>query len=351
MTQALHWARTNLFSSVWNSVLTILAIALLIKVLPGLIGWAFINAIWHGTAEACKLDGAGACWVMVEAKYRVILFGLYPYDEQWRPLLAILLLIAVMLVSAVPSNWKAWLGWVWAGGLVGAGVLMWGGVAGLPFVGDDKWGGLPLTMILAMAGIAFSFPLAVLLALGRRAHLPAIHAWCVAFIEIWRGLPLVNVLFMASILFPLFLPEGFNIDKLLRAQIAIILFNAAYNAESVRGGLQAIPRGQYEAADALGLSYWQKMRMVILPQALRLVIPPLVGQFITTFKDTSLVAIIGLYDLLNATHRLALSDPTWQAFYIEAYVFAALVYFIFTFSMSRYSQFLERHFGIGLNRR
>ena len=233
--------------------------------------------------------------------------------------------------------------------LVVVGLLMWGGLPGLPFVSDEKWGGLPLTLILSTAGIGLSFPLAVLLALGRRSELPAVRAGCVAYIELWRGVPLVSVLFMASIMFPLFLPEGFTIDKLLRAQLGIVLFTAAYVAETVRGGLQAIPRGQYEAADAIGLGYWRKMRLVILPQALRLVIPPLVGQFITTFKDTSLVIIIGLYDLLSSS-KVALADPQWRGFYVEGYLVAALIYFVFTFSMSRYSQYLERRLGRGVQR-
>jgi general L-amino acid transport system permease protein len=200
-----------------------------------------------------------------------------------------------------------------------------------------------------VAGIVLSFPLAVVLALGRRSQLPAVRAWCVAYIELWRGVPLISVLFMASIMFPLFMPEGFTIDKLLRAQLGIILFTAAYVAEIVRGGLQAIPRGQYEAADSIGLTYWQKMRLVILPQALKVVIPPLVGQFITTFKDTSLVIIIGLYDLLSST-KVALSDPQWRAFYVEGYVVAALIYFIFSYLMSQYSQYLERRLSAGVRR-
>jgi general L-amino acid transport system permease protein len=339
------WVRTNLFSSVWNSILTVLAVLLLARILPPLVNWGIVDAVWHGDAAACRAAG-GACWALITEKYRLILFGLYPFDQQWRPLVAMILLIGMMVVSAIPGNWRSWLIWMWPAGLAIVGVLMWGGIFGLASVSDDKWGGLPLTMLLALAGIVFSFPLAVLLALGRRSSLPGIRVWCVAYIEIWRGVPLVNVLFMASILFPLFLPEGFDIDKLLRAQIAIILFNAAYNAESMRGGLQALAKGQYEAADSLGLSYWQKMRLIILPQSLRLVIPPLVGQFITTFKDTSLVAIIGLYDLLSST-RLALNDPEWHAFYIEAYLTAAMIYFVFTFAMSRYSQYLERRFRKG----
>ena len=335
-----RWSRRHLFQSPASSALTLLAAWLLWKALPSAINWALVKAVWSGDPAACRASG-GACWAFVAEKYRLIMFGIYPYDEQWRPLTAIALFVVMMLASAHPTCWRRWLGWMWVGGLALVGVLMWGGVAGLAYVSNDRWGGLPLTLILSTTGIVLSFPLALLLALGRRSRLPAVRAASIAYIELWRGVPLVSVLFMASIMFPLFLPEGITVDKLLRAQAGIILFTAAYLAENVRGGLQAIPRGQFEAADALGLSYWQKTRLIILPQALRLVIPPLVGQFITTFKDTSLVVIIGLYDLLSST-KMALSDPQWRAFYIEGYVVAALIYTVFTAAMSYYSQYLER---------
>jgi len=206
-----------------------------------------------------------------------------------------------------------------------------------------------MNLILALGGVGFSFPVAILVALGRRSHMPAIRWLSVAYIELIRGVPLITILFMASVMLPLFLPSGTTIDKLLRAQIAIILFAAAYLAEIIRGGLQAIPKGQYEAADALGLSYARKMRLVILPQALTMVIPPLVNTFIGTFKDTSLVIIIGLFDLLGTTNA-ALTDANWRGFYLEAYVFTAAIYFTFCFFMSRYSQMLEREFNKGRRR-
>jgi general L-amino acid transport system permease protein len=345
----LAWVREHLFGSTANSLLTLLALWGLWRIVPPLIDWAFVRATWIGDPAACRAAG-GACWALVSEKYRLILFGIYPYEEQWRPLTAVLLFIGAILLAANPRFWKPWLAWVLPVVLVVVAVLMWGGVFGLPFVSDDRWGGLPLTLILSIAGIVLSFPLAVFLALGRRSQLPAVRAWCVVYIELWRGVPLISVLFMASIMFPLFLPEGMTIDKLLRAQLGIILFTAAYLAEIVRGGLQAIPRGQYEAADSIGLTYWQKTRLVILPQALKVVIPPLVGQFITTFKDTSLVIIIGLYDLLSST-KVALSDPQWRAFYVEGYVAAALIYFVFSYVMSQYSQYLERRLSAGVRRR
>lgn len=344
----LDWTRRNLFAGPVSTLLTLVSLALLLATVPPLFRWAVLNASVTPDPTYCRAQG-GACWGFVTEKYRLILFGIYPYEEQWRPTLAVIGFIAMVLVSAHPANWRRWLAAMWMAGLPLLCLLMWGGAFGLPYVSHERWGGLPLTVALSCAGIAFSFPLAVVLALGRRSKLPAIRAWCVIYIELWRGVPLVSVLFMASIMFPLFMPEGFTIDKLLRAQLGIILFTAAYLAEAVRGGLQAVPRGQFEAADALGLSYWRKTRLVILPQALRVVIPPLVGQFITTFKDTSLVIIIGLYDLLSST-KVALADPQWRAFFIEGYLVAALIYFVFTFFMSRYSLFLERHLNAGTRR-
>jgi general L-amino acid transport system permease protein len=226
---------------------------------------------------------------------------------------------------------------------------MWGGVLGLSYVSQDNWGGLPLTVILAVATCVFGFPFGILLALGRRSTLPAIRSVSIAYIELVRGVPLITVLFMASVMFPLFLPPGTNFDKLLRTQIAFILFAAAYIAEVVRGGLQALPKGQYEAADALGLSYWHKTGLIVLPQALRMVIPALVNTFIATFKDTSLVITIGLFDLLSAA-KTALTDPVWRSYYVEVYFFVALIYFCFCFFMSRYSQNLETQLRKGERR-
>jgi len=211
---------------------------------------------------------------------------------------------------------------------------------GMTFVENTRWGGLPLTLILSTFGIAFAFPIGILLALGRRSRMPAIKAMCVAYIELIRGVPLISLLFMSSVMLPLFLPEGFSIDKLLRAQLAIIFFAAAYVAEIVRGGLQAIPKGQYEGAESIGLSYWQQTRKVVLPQALKVVIPPLVSTFIALFKDTSLVVIIGIFDLTQAA-KAALADPAWTGFGVEAYLFIGLIYFVFCYSISRYSRALE----------
>ncbi len=254
--------------------------------------------------QACReLHGTGACWAVVTEKHRFMLFGTYPFEQHWRPAIVCLLFIGLYVVSAMRRFWSWVLIPIWAVTLTAIGVLMWGGVFGLPYVPQERWGGLPITLILATFGLAFAFPLSILVALGRRSSLPAIKVLSVLYVELIRGVPLISLLFMASVMFPLFLPEGMNIDKLLRAQIAIILFAGAYLAEVVRGGLQALPKGQYEAAEAVGLSYWQKTGLIILPQALRLVIPPLVNTFIGFFKDTSLVLIIGIFDLLTAARR------------------------------------------------
>jgi general L-amino acid transport system permease protein len=254
--------------------------------------------------------------------------------------------VAMIAASCDRRLWGRRLLLLWLVGLAAVGVLMWGGVFGLRYVDSLLWSGLPLTLILTVVGVLFAFPLGILLALGRRSELPAVRAICVAYIELVRGVPLITVLFMASVMLPLFLPTGITIDKLLRAQLAFILFAAAYLAEVVRGGLQAIPQGQIEAANALGLNYWQRTRLIVLPQALSLVIPPLVNTFIGTFKDTSLIIIIGLFDLLG-TVNAALADPNWQGFHLEAYVFAGAIYFVFCFFMSRYSLMLEREFNQG----
>jgi general L-amino acid transport system permease protein len=342
------WLRANLFSSVSNTILTVVAVALLAAIIPPVIRWALVDAVWSApNSRACR--GAGACWAFIAEKWRFILFGTYPYEQHWRPFCAVLIFIAMILASCDRRLWGRRLMLVWLAGLVMVGVLMWGGIFGLSYVGNELWSGLPLTLILAIVGMAFAFPLAILLALGRGSPLPAVRTICIGYIELIRGVPLITVLFMASVMLPLFLPAGMTIDKLLRAQLAIILFAAAYLAEVVRGGLQAIPKGQIEAADALGLGYWRRTRLIVLPQALTLVIPPLVNTFIGTFKDTTLVIIIGLFDLLG-TINAALNDANWRGTSTEAYVFAAAIYFCFCFFMSRYSQMLEREFNRGRRR-
>ena len=346
----LGWARKNLFSSIPNTIMTLLCLAFLVDVVPTLINWAFVDAVWSSsTPQACRATETGACWAVVEQKHRFILFGLYPYEEHWRPLLATVIFVISLAMTCNPRFWGKGLAFMWAAVLVVCALLMRGGYLGLSEVGNERWGGLPLTLLLSVLGIGLAFPIGILAALGRRSDLPVIKSVCVVYIELIRGVPLISVLFMASVMLPLFLPEGVSIDKLLRALVGITLFTGAYLAEAIRGGLQALPPGQYEAADALGLSYWQKTQHIILPQAIRIVIPPLVNQFISMFKDTSLVIIIGLYDLLTTT-KTAMTDPAWRTFYVEAYIVTALIYFAFSFFMSRYSLYLERHLNTGVRR-
>jgi general L-amino acid transport system permease protein len=344
----LAWLRANLFNSIPNTVLTLAALYLLAVTIPPVIRWAVIDAIWHAdSGRACR--GDGACWAFIAEKGRFILFGRFPYEEHWRPLFVVVIFIAMIMASCDRRLWGRRLAILWLVGIAAVAVLMWGGVLGMSYVETSLWNGLPLTLIVATFGMVFAFPLAIVLALGRRSRLPAVRGICVGYIELVRGVPLITVLFMASVMLPLFLPTGMTIDKLLRAQVAVILFAAAYLSEIVRGGLQAIPRGQYEAADSLGLGYWRRTRLIVLPQALAMVIPPLVNNFIGAFKNTSLVSIIGLFDLLGAANA-ALTDANWQGFYIEAYVFTAAIYWTFCFFMSRYSQMLEREFNKGRQR-
>lgn len=423
----LGWMRRNLFSSIWNALLTILCAYLLIRIVPPLVNWLFIDATWsQATPQQCRA-AEGACWSFVGEKHRVILFGRYPFFEHWRPLLGIGVLLTMVMVSCFRRFWKPWIALVWVGGLGVFFILMFGGLipvgyrtaailaaavcgiiavrspnpgtrstmqwaailalllavafapilrvldgvltgifgtepfligatglwfeipTGLSFVPTSLWGGLPLTLLLSILGIIVAFPLAILLALGRRSKMPLIRMFCIGYIEIIRGVPLISLLFVGSFLLPLFLPRGVEISDLLRAQVAIIGFSAAYLAEVIRGGLQAIPRGQFEAADALGLNYWQKMAKIVLPQAITIVIPPIVNTFIGMFKDTSLVAIVSLTDLLLATKQ-AIADPNWRVFFVEGYVFVALIYFCFCFFMSKYSQHLEHELRTGAQR-
>ena len=339
------WLKTNLFSTWYNSLLTVIIIAAMAWLIPPLVRWAFIDSLWNTSAEACR-DIDGACWSVIPQNIKFIFLGFFPSGEEWRPILAMALLLGLVIYSKNRAHWKKSLAWLWLANLIVMGTLMYGGVFGMPVVETSQWSGLPLTLLLSFFGMVVAYPLGVLLALGRRSKLPAIKTLCVVYIEMIRGVPLISLLFMSSIMFPLFLPEGVTIDKVLRALIAIILFTAAYIAEVVRGGLQAMPRGQYEAADSLGLNYNQTMRLVILPQALKIVIPPSVGILLSAFKDTSLVVIIALYDVLKTT-MVTLSNPAWTGYSTEAYIFLAMLYFVFCYAMSSYSRKLEKDLHTG----
>jgi general L-amino acid transport system permease protein len=287
---------------------------------------------------------------VITEKWRFIIFGRYPFEEQWRPEVATLAMVVLLVVSCVRTFWRPWLIALWGVVLALFFALMGGGVLGLEAVPTDRWGGLPLTIMLATLSIVLAFPLSILVALGRRSNLPAISTLCTVYVELIRGVPLISVLFMASFMFPLFMPPGTSIDVLLRVLVGITLFAAAYMAEIVRGGLQSIPKGQLEAADSLGLSYWQAHRKIILPQALATVVPGIMNNFISIFKDTSLVTIVSLYELTGAMGLALNSDANWRPFKIEAYLFIAAVYFIFCFAMSRYSLWIEKQLSRSRNR-
>lgn len=339
------WIKANLFNGWLNSALTVVTIFFLWKTVPPFFRWAFIDSAWNTSGQACR-DAGGACWSIVSSNFRFILFGFYPYDLQWRPLLAMIILFVLLFFSQNRTYWKKPLAFAWIAGLFIMGLLLRGGLFGLDPVESTQWGGLPLTLLLSVFGLTAAYPLGVILALGRQSKMRAIKTLCILYIELIRGVPLISLLFMSSIIFPLLLPEGVTINKILRAQAAIILFTAAYIAEVVRGGLQGMSRGQYEAAESIGLNYYQTMRLIILPQALKIVIPPTVSQLISAFKDTSLVVIIALYDLLKTTQTV-LSNPEWMGFSREAYVFVAILYFLGCFSMSNYSRKLEKELSRG----
>ena len=334
------WIKANLFNGIFNSVLTVVTLYFLWKTVPPLLRWAFVDSVWMTSGAECR-EAPGACWSIIWTNFRFIIFGFYPNELQWRPLVAMLLLFGLLFYSRNRDHWTKYLGYGWLVGLILMGLLMKGGLFGLTAVEPRQWGGLPLTLLLSVFGLTAAYPLGVILALGRQSKMPAIRILSVIYIELIRGVPLISLLFMGSIIFPLFLPEGINIHNILRAQIAIILFTAAYIAEVVRGGLQGMSRGQYEAAESIGLSYYLTMRLVILPQALKIVIPPTVSILISAFKDTSLVVIIALFDLLKTTQTVV-NNPEWMGFSREAYIFIAILYFLGCFSMANYSRKLEK---------
>lgn len=406
---AFGWARKHLFSSWGNGITTVVLVAAIAWILSWFLEWAVFTANFTAS-QGSECRGYGACWALIREKLRLIFFGTFPYDQQWRPLFAVVAMLAMLILTSDRRMWRPWrLLVIWGVGsfitfllmfgqlhiplslflavalvigLVGIGfrkgiaqagemnlyraltavglvglVLLFLGVlpawklpiAPFSYVETGLWGGLPVTMILATYGLLFAFPYGILLALGRRSNLPLIKGLCVGFIELIRGVPLISLLIMASVMLPLFLPTGVTFDKFLRAQVAVILFAGAYIAEIIRGGLQSLPKGQFEAADAMGLNYVQKTALIILPQALRVVIPPLINTFIGFFKDTSLVLIIGIFDFLNTANQ-ALVDPAWAGYPGEVYLFAAFVYFVFCYSMSRYSKYLEIELNKGTRR-
>ncbi len=358
------WLRQNLFATPKDAVLTILALLVLAWTLTHAINWLFIQAVWSGAdrtvcATTEQVGGiqpagwSGACWAFVQSRFSMFIFGRYPVEERWRPILVGVMLVALLVPMLIPKVPRKGLNAILLFIIfpIIAFYLLLGGVFGLSHVETANWGGLMVTLILSFVGIAVSLPAGILLALGRRSKMPVIKTLCIIFIEVIRGVPLITVLFMASVMLPLFLPAGVNFDKFLRALVGVSIFAAAYMAEVIRGGLQAIPKGQYEGADSLGLGYWQKMRLIILPQAIKLVIPGIVNTFIGMFKDTSLVMIIGMFDLLGIINQ-SFADATWATAVtpVTGLIFAGFMYWLFCFGMSRYSAFMERHLDTGHKR-
>ncbi|MBL8579398.1 MAG: amino acid ABC transporter permease [Mesorhizobium sp.] len=357
------WIRKNLFATPLDSLLTVFCALVVAWILPQILGWSIFNAVWTGTDRtACltvdqggslPVGWSGACWAFVNAKFSQFMFGRYPIEERWRVILTAVIFVALLAPLLIPRAPYKRLNAIlfFAVFPFVAFYLLVGGFFGLPYVETALWGGLLVTLVLSYVGIVVSLPLGIVLALGRRSKMPIIKLLCVIFIEAVRGVPLVTVLFMASFMLPLFVPPGMTFDKFLRALIGVALFASAYMAEVIRGGLQAIPKGQYEGADSLGLGYWQKMGLIVMPQALKLVIPGIVNTFIGMFKDTTLVLIISMFDLLGIVKQ-NLSDANWATPQTakSGLVFAAIVFWLFCFGMSRYSIYMERRLDTGHRR-
>ena len=349
------WARANLFSSAASTATTLILAALALWFVPSLIGWATWKAVWSAPdGAACRLAQDGACWAFIAQKWQYLLYGSYPESEHWR----------VDLTEAMGAILIAWLLWTGAprkalGALLFffvypllAFVLLHGSAMfGLPCVDTIRWGGVFVSLLVSLVGIVFSLPLGVLLALGRRSTRPVVKALSVTYIEVVRGVPFITVLFMANNLLPLFVPDDYAPDRFLRPLVGTVLFAAAYLAEEVRGGMQSLPMGQYEGAAALGLGYWRAMALVALPQALTLVIPGIVNNFIGLFKDTTLVSIVGMADFLYAMDN-AMKDAVWTGptILVTGYVFAGMFYYVFCAAMSAYARGVEKRLAAGRNR-
>lgn len=341
----LDWLRRNLFGSVFNTALTLAVVALAWLVLPPLVRWAVTHATFSGlTRDACS--GDGACWTFIRVRLPLFFYGNYPSGQAWRVGVAFALVAAFCVPALRDGTRRRWVFVLLL--LTAAPALAWvflsGGLFGLPYVDTSLWGGLMLDVIITFVTVAGSLPLGILLAFGRRSRLRGIQALSILYIEVWRGVPLLTVLFLSAVVMPLFLPDGVSVDRLLRAMAALVLFNAAYMAEVVRGGLQGVASSQEEAAYSLGLSWWQAQGFVVLPQAMRIIVPGIINTVVDLFKDTTLVTIIGLFDLLGAVEQ-ALKDPAWLGFTTEGYVFSALVFFLCCFVLSAYGRSMERRLG------
>ena len=334
----------NINSNWFNAILTLIIIFVIIKNIPPLLNWLLIDADFVGTSkEECSKEGA--CWIFINVWIKRLIYGLYPNSEIWRINLSFLMLIGLVISAFfVPIKIKKYIiiFLLFVFPFIAINLIS-GGNFGLEWVETTAWGGLSLTFIISIFALLFCFPVGMFLALGRRSSAPVIRYSSIGFIEFWRGVPLITVLFMASVMMPMFLPDGTYMDKLVRVIIAITLFEAAYMAEVIRGGLQALPRGQYDAGKSLGMGYWRMHLLVILPQALKLVIPGIANTFLALVKDTPLILVVGLLELVGMID-MAKSNPDWLGFATEGYIFAGIVFWIICYSMSRYSQYLERKY-------
>jgi len=337
-----NWSRKNLFANWHDALLTFIILFLFYISIPPLLNWMFFDATFFGTSKK-DCSGTGACWVFIQVWLKRFTYGMYPNDQIWRIDLAFVIFFFVIGAYFFVNTKIKKILFIFLTIIFPflAIFLFHGGLFGLEEVETRVWGGLFLTLFISVFSIIFCFPIGVLLAMGRRSKLPVIRYFSIGFIELWRGVPLITVLFMAAVMFPVFLPSGTNLDKLVRVIIAITLFESAYIAEVIRGGLQAIPKGQYDAANSLGMGYWKSHILIILPQALKIVIPGVANTFIALFKDTPLILVVGLMELLGMVN-MAKTNPAWLGLATEGYVFAAIVYFIFCFAMSRYSLRLEK---------
>lgn len=337
--------RRDYFSSWLNSIVTLATAALLAWFLWTVLRWGVFDAVAFTDAEGCRA-ASGACWSVVTERWRLILFGLYPFEEQWRSALASLVVIVVMVLICLPRNWSAarMIG-ILFGGFGLFLVLMRGGILGLPTVPSSEWGGLALTLYIYLTVISFGLPIAIILALGRQSQLPIVRGIIALVIDVTRSLPLVTILFSAALILPLVLPELLQGERLTRILFAFAFFFGCYQSENIRAGMQALPIGQTEAGESLSLSYLQLMRNIILPQAFRVSMPATINQFVVTFKETSLVVIVGLFDLMAST-RTAYQTGDWLPYHKEAYLFVALIFFVGAFSLSRYGAFLEARMSI-----
>jgi general L-amino acid transport system permease protein len=336
------------FSSVWNIILSVLCLALFAWVISNFADWAIINAVWSAEAgaEACK-EASGACWAIIDARWRLILFGLYPHEEHWRSGLACAIVVVMTVMSCLPNFWSARkIALIWIGGFVAFYILMRGGVLGLTPVSEEQWGGLSLTVFIFVSTALIGMPMSIVFALMRRSELPWISRTMGVIIDTVRSLPLLSILFTFAVILPFVLPQWLHGDKLYRVILGSALFFSVYQAEIIRGGMQGVPTGQEEAGQALGLNYWQRIGRIMLPQAFKNALPATINQFVITFKETSLVIIIGFFEIL-ASGNAAYGTGEWTFAFVEVYAFIALIYFSFVFSLSRYGAYLERRMAVG----